>query len=270
MSARYSSISVISGMNNPAELNTTLKKLHRADAESIVAGRNITAGHTRGWCLEYGALIESIKNDEVYRESLELALGRTILAEHKLMNLFLIMKFGLEGITGDFLEFGSYKGGSAIFIANVARRLQLPGTVYAFDTFAGMPKTDEVLDLHKLGDFSDTNFDDLAAYVHELGLSNLKLVKGLFSDTAPQVLKSVNAIALAHIDCDIHDAVKYCLDAVQPKMHPKGGYITLDDPLHGSCLGALQAVEDWIIRENLRAEQAYPHLVYRYPTLSPG
>jgi hypothetical protein len=52
-----------------------------------------------------------------------------------------------------------------------------------------------------------------------------------------------------------------------PKMSKLGGYVILDDALHGSCLGALQAVEDWIVETNVRAEQAYPHLVYRYPPI---
>ncbi len=154
-------------------------------------------------------------------------------------------------------------------MANVARRLGLKGRIYALDTYEGMPDTNDELDLHSAGNFSDTSLDDLEKYIHELGLTNIEPVKGLFSDTAPAVLERTQSIRLAHVDCDIYDAVKYCLEAVMPKMSRSGGYIVLDDPLHGSCLGAMQAVEEWIIATKLHAEQAYPHLVYRYPPVGP-
>lgn len=47
-----------------------------------------------------------------------------------------------------------------------------------------------------------------------------------------------------------------------------GAHIVFDDPLHGSCLGAFDAVQELLIRElGLTAEQGYPHLVFRYPAL---
>lgn len=265
MTNRNSVVSVLAGLPNAHALDVDLARLHLDGAGSVSAGRNVTAGYARGWGLEYGRLGETITKDPVYRESLQMARPRSLVLEQKLMNLFLIMKYGIQGHEGDFVEFGSYRGGSAIFMANVARRLGLKGMVYALDTYEGMPPTNDELDLHSAGDFSDTNLDDLKKYIHDLGLTNIKPVKGLFSDTTPDVLRGIQSIEIAHIDCDIHDAVKYCLHAVMPKMSSSGGYVVLDDALHGSCLGAMQAVEDWVIATQVHAEQAYPHLVYRYP-----
>ena len=265
MTNRNGRVSILSGQTDPGALDADLARLHLDSAESVAAGRNITAGYARGWGLEYGGVGEFVAADPVYRESVGMARSRSLLLEHKLMNLFLIMKYGARDDEGDFVEFGSYRGGSAIFMANVARRLGLKGTVYALDTYEGMPDTNDELDLHFAGNFSDTNLDDLKSCIRELGLTNIEPVKGLFSDTAPGVLRRIRSIRLAHIDCDIHDAVRYCLDAVMPKMSQSSGYVVLDDPLHGSCLGAMQAVEEWIIDTKLHAEQAYPHLVYRYP-----
>jgi len=165
------------------------------------------------------------------------------------------------------MEFGAYRGGSAIFLANIARRLEMRGRVYAFDTFEGMPET-HAMDMHSAGDFGDTNLDDLKARVRDIGLTNLEFVKGLFENTAEAIVSRSPAIALAHIDCDIYEAVKYCLKVCQAKMHPSGGYLVMDDALQGSCLGALEATEDWVVGTNVRAEQAYPHLVYRYPPVA--
>ena len=45
-------------------------------------------------------------------------------------------------------------------------------------------------------------------------------------------------------------------------------HVVFDDPLHGSCLGAFDAVQELMIRElDLTAEQVYPHLVFRCPPL---
>lgn len=265
MGTHFSKVSVILDRSSPEELNRQIEKLHINTKDAVRAGRNITAGYVRGWGLEYGDLAQAIRNDPVYSESLALAKDRTLLSEHKLMNLYLIIRFGLANVEGDIIEFGSYRGGSAIFMASVASKLGQNRTVYALDTFEGMPPTDDVLDLHFAGNFGDANLQELSSYVDRTGLTNIRLIRGLFEDTAPDLLAKTSAISLAHIDCDIHDAVAYCLDTIKEHMPDQSGYIVLDDPLHGSCLGAFQAVEDWIIKENVRAEQAYPHLVYRYP-----
>jgi len=43
-----------------------------------------------------------------------------------------------------------------------------------------------------------------------------------------------------------------------------GAYVVLDDPLFGSCLGAMEACEEVYLHDKkLHAEQAFPHLVFR-------
>lgn len=177
------------------------------------------------------------------------------------------MKYGRQGLEGDIIEFGSYREGSAIFMANIARRLGMKGMIYALDAFKGMPTTDKLLDFHSAEDFKDTSFEALQDKVKELGLENLIPLKGLFQESIPKNLYRINKITLAHIDCDIYDAVNYAISSMIPQMNPWGGYLVFDDPLQSSCLGVLEAVEDMIEETGLRAEQAYPHLVYRVPKL---
>jgi len=54
----------------------------------------------------------------------------------------LLVKFYLPRLPfGHIIEYGSYRGGSAFFMAAIAAKY-LPRTqVYALDTFAGMPQT---------------------------------------------------------------------------------------------------------------------------------
>ena len=253
---------------HPELMDRAIADLHRASSSSITGGRNITAGYTRGWGLQYDIISAFVAQDPIFIESRELSQSRGIVSIARLMNLFLILKYGMTDLAGDIIEFGAYQGGSSIFMANVARRLGFTGKIYALDTFQGMPLTHETLDIHRRGDFGDASFEDLINYRDKVGLVNLVPIKGLFQETASAILQQAQKIILAHIDCDIYEAVSYATSAVQPYMHPVGGYLVFDDALQSSCLGALQAVEEMIQRDKLRAEQAWPHFIYRYPVLT--
>jgi predicted O-methyltransferase YrrM len=237
--------------------------------ESVVQlGRNVTEGYLRGWGLEFGPLRKSVLQSPMFREAVNVVQGRTICTLEKMANLYLLIRYYLPQVDrGNIVEFGSYRGGTAIFMAFLAKKLKRPYKIIGLDTFAGMPKTDPMKDLHEEGDFSDVDLAEIKRSTEALGLDNLEFVPGLFEDTFPQVARREAPFCMAHIDCDIFDSLLYSYNAVKPLMAP-GGYIVFDDPLYGSCLGAFQAVEQEVIRkDNLSAEQVYPHLVYRYPPL---
>nr|WP_301302117.1 TylF/MycF/NovP-related O-methyltransferase [Methylorubrum extorquens] len=195
--------------------------------------------------------------------------GRSVQDPHRQKNLFLIIKFYLKHISpGCILEFGSYKGGSAIFMATLCRELFPEMKIYALDTFAGMPATDKGIDAHNAGDFADTSYEDLKLYIDQIGLTNLHLVKGQFENTTPSLLKECGPISLAHIDCDIFSAVSYSYNITRSAMCP-GGYIVFDDATVSSCIGATEVVEHEVVaRDGLRSEQLFPHFVFRSPFAS--
>lgn len=233
-------------------------------AKGLRNGRNVYEGYQRGWGLQFGKLHESILADPLYREAMTVATGRTIMQELNRMNIFLIMRFFLQNVgRGHIVEFGSYLGGNAIFMAYVAARLHPGMKVYALYTYEGMPDTDKNVDAHNKGDFSGVDLDELRAFAARSGLANLEFVKGYFEDTAPRVLGEAGAIALAHIDCDILPSVRYSYEAVRPHM-VEGGYLVFDDATMSSCIGATEAVENLLIRrDGLNSEQIYPHFVFR-------
>lgn len=255
---------LFSQSNCPEEL---LYKLHEADASSFLEGRNVVAGAARSFALQLKKVEALIEEDPIFQESLALTSKRTLVIRKNLQNIFLIMKYGLQHLEGDIIEFGCYTGGSAIFMANVARCLGMNSTIYALDTFEGMPPTDLAIDLHREGSFGKIDLSYLKTYIQNSGLKNLVLVKGLFQETTLPLLKNTQKILLAHIDCDIYSAVSYAIESVNPFMHQAGGYLVFDDPLCPRCLGAFQAVEEQLIWKGFRAEQSFPHLVYRMPAL---
>jgi hypothetical protein len=231
-------------------------------------GRNVYEGYQRGWGLQYGDLSKQVLADPLYRESLKLAAGRTVQVELRRMNIFLILKYFLSRLdSGHVIEFGSYKGGSALFMANVCARLHPGVMVYALDTYGGMPPTDKAVDAHSAGDFADVELDELRAFAESKGLSNIRFVKGRFEETAGAVLEEAKRVVLAHIDCDIRSSVAYAYDATRPYLVP-GAYVVLDDATESSCMGATEVVEEIIIRrDGLSSEQIFPQFVFRYPPL---
>ncbi len=233
-------------------------------------GRNVYDGYQRGWGLEFGGLGSSIDQDPLFQQAVAAADQRSVQDSFRQKNLFLLIKFYLKKIApGCILEFGSYRGGSAIFMAKLCEAV-LPGTqVFALDTFSGMPQTDKAVDAHSAGDFADTDFQELQAYIVAIGLTNLHLVRGPFDMTTPSLLGRCGPIALAHIDCDIRSAVDYSYNAIRSAMCP-GGYIVFDDATVSSCIGATEVVEQQVIaRDGLLSEQIFPHFVFRSASVAP-
>jgi len=245
----------------------TIADLPPADIRNEVSrGRNPYDGYQRGLGLAIPEVADKLKMDLELQDALQLSDGRTIVTENNLMNIFMLLKLFAPRLPfGNIVEFGSFRGGSAIFMALLAQKFLPNAQVLAFDTFSGMPTTDKSIDLHNAGDFREVDLAELRQYVENIGLRNLHFVQGKFEDTASHALKELQRVALCHIDCDIRSAIQSAYDTTRPYMVP-GGYWVFDDPLQPTCLGATEAVEDLLIkRDSLNAEQVWPHLVFREP-----
>lgn len=232
-------------------------------ADEITGGRSLHDGYQRGCGLAHSNMPQAIEADPLYRAAVNASGGWSIMVGLKRMDLFLILTRFLGRLESqDVIEFGSYRGGNALFMAWILRELYPQAKVYACDTYAGMPATDLTRDAHYAGDFADTSQADLEARRDELGLTNLIVVPGRFEDTFPGIAASGATFGLAHIDCDIYSAVKYAQEEVWPHMI-KGGYVVYDDADAPTCIGATEAVEELIMDRRLHAEQVWPHWVFR-------
>jgi predicted O-methyltransferase YrrM len=241
-------------------MNENARVEHMPDR--IERGRNVRDGYQRGWGLQFDKLADRIAKEPLFGRAYQLAQGRTVVAPYNLINLYLIIQHFLGRLESqDIIEFGSYRGGSAVFMAWCLKKLYPGAKIYALDTFEGMPETEDV-DWHKPGDFGGPNIEEICDFADQAGLDNLVFVKGRFQDTLPILLKSVRPFGLAHIDCDTYAAVKYCQDTMWDQMS-KGGYLVYDDALVSSCFGATQAVEELIMERRVHCEQIWPHAVFR-------
>ncbi len=204
--------------------------------------------------------------DDVYRRALSptardvLARELTYLTPRKLHTLERCAR-EMDGraVPGDFVECGVALGGSAIVLASYVtgeRRL------HGYDVFGMIPppsERDDTQSHHRyevirsgrsagIGDgryygYIDNLFDVAVANFRDFGFAvdgrSIHLHQGLFEDTMR--FSAGQKIALAHIDCDWHDAVQFCLDAVYRHLSP-GGVIVLDDYNdYGGCRSATDA-----------------------------
>jgi hypothetical protein len=155
-------------------------------------------------------------------------------------------------IGGCFMECGVRNGGSAGVIAAAARK-NLDRHVWLFDSWEGLPEPDEIDIAHNpveakkgLGLGHEKNVQELLSHRLKLDNRRIHLVKGWFSDTLP--VTETGKIALLHLDCDLYQSVKYCLETLYDNI-VEGGCVVIDD--YGYWEGCKQAVDEFIKNRDL-------------------
>jgi len=170
---------------------------------------------------------------------LEIARLHTIVSADR---LYMIYSLALQStnIAGQFYECGVYKGGSALLLGQlVANHCKHANTeLHLFDTFEGMPETDQEKDVHRRGDFSDLLFEEVRAKFKHM--PHVRIHRGYIPATFAGL--EDHRLAFAHIDVDIYQSVLDCCNFVYPKLNP-GGTMIFDDYGFASCPGARQAVD---------------------------
>ena len=112
--------------------------------------------------------------------------------------------------------------------------------LHLFDTFAGMPEADPARDLHKAGDFADTDVASVREYLSNH--KNVNCVAGLVPDSLKVVRD--RTFSFVHIDLDIYSAIKSACEFFYPRME-RGGVLLFDDYGYSSCPGARAAVDEF-------------------------
>lgn len=229
--------------------------------------RSLDNGYFRGWGLQWGGLSELIEAEPLFRAAREAAYGHdtvfSILPDLRLKNIYWIISRDLDSLAGrDVAEFGVYRGGTSVFLAYLLRELSPQSTVFGLDTYEGAPQARAGCDLHSIGDFADTSLEAIERRMSELGLNNFTPVAGDFCAKETASALEDRRLALVHVDCDTHTAVKTAISRGWDQLC-EGGYLVLDDADASSCLGATQAMEEFVIEHRVFSEQAWPHFVFR-------
>jgi len=149
--------------------------------------------------------------------------------------------------TGDFVEFGCYKGDTTLLLGKFLMRLVSDKRLFAYDSFAGLPeKTRE--DASSAG--RDFRAGELAVSKREVqnrirraALDNVILKKAWFSDLGEADLP--DKIAFAFIDGDFYESQKVALGLVAPRL-TLGGIMVCHDYNNPDLPGASQAVDEFL------------------------
>ena len=132
-----------------------------------------------------------------------------------------------EGVEGDLIEAGAWRGGASILMRATLDSLGATGrTVHVADSFQGFPAADERDDLNAI-DFLAVPADEVRESFERFGLGNgVALVAGFFEQTLP-ALAGIRW-SLIRLDADTYEATRAALDALYPGL-AVGGHVIVDD-----------------------------------------
>jgi O-methyltransferase len=149
-------------------------------------------------------------------------------------------------VEGDFVECGTYKGGSA---AVLSRYMGSERHLYLYDSFKGMPPTsdkDGAEAAKWVGEFQGTVEDVREAMkLVSTDDSRYTIIEGWFENTFRETLPE--KVAFLHCDADWYNSVTLVLDTFYPLIS-EGGCVVLDD--FGYWEGCREAFYDFCVRHN--------------------
>lgn len=177
-------------------------------------------------------------------------IAHTMIGKNRLDNLQFCIQHVLEnGIPGDLIETGVWRGGATIFMRGMLKAFgDARRTVWVADSFEGLPKPDEENYPKDRGDIHHTH-KELAVSVETVkenfrkyGLldDQVRFLKGWFKDTLPHA--PIEKLAILRLDGDMYESTMDGLNHLYHKLSP-GGFLIVDD--YGAVPACKEAVHDF-------------------------
>ncbi len=178
-------------------------------------------------------------DDTEFNEMLEVIRPYTMLPINRLFSLYQLTKqICQRNIPGNFVECGVAGGGStALMLLIIQKYSQSPRTIFACDSYEGMPKPSAEDTLENVA-ADDTGWgtgtcaapeSSVKEICEKIGMSqHLRVVKGYFENTLPEVKQEMGQLAFLHIDCDWYESTKTILHELYDQVTP-GTAIQVDD-----------------------------------------
>jgi O-methyltransferase len=176
----------------------------------------------------------------------------TMIGLARLRNLGELVRTVIEdGIEGDFIETGVWRGGACIYMRAL---LTVHGIrhrrVWVADSFRGLPPpspdqypADAGDPLHKIS-FLAVSLDQVKANFSKFNLldDQVKFLSGWFRDTLPAA--PIDRLAILRLDGDMYESTMQALDALYDKVS-SGGFIIVDDLTLPTCRRAIDDFRLW-------------------------
>ena len=127
---------------------------------------------------------------------------------------------------GLWLEFGVY-GGSTL--STIARKA-VNKTVYAFDSFKGLPEEWRGADRKRMAKYVRRRAFDRKGVPPSLAERNVAFIVGWFNETLPSFVSehADRKVSLLHVDSDLYSSAHYVLRTLSPFLH-NGSVVVFDE-----------------------------------------
>jgi hypothetical protein len=183
--------------------------------------------------------------------------AETMIGLTRLDNLqFCVQSILRDGVPGDLIETGVWRGGASIFMRGVLKAYgDTTRLVWVADSFQGLPKPqpgvwrdDERGRLWEFGEVLAVPLEQVGANFERYGLMDdqVRFLPGWFRDTLPSA--PIERLALMRLDGDMYESTMDALVALYPKLS-LGGYCIVDDYYIQS--GERQAIHEYRERNGI-------------------
>lgn len=169
-------------------------------------------------------------------------------------------------IPGDIVECGVWRGGSMMLVAlELLRMASHDRRLWLYDTFSGLPKPDEHIDIDVLGNraidgwhahtladgktyWAYADRADVTTNMMSTGYPEklLTFVEGMVEETIPATAPRV--ISLLRVDTDWYASYRHVLNELYDRVSP-GGIVIFDD--YGHFGGARKAVDEFLTERSI-------------------
>jgi O-methyltransferase len=140
-----------------------------------------------------------------------------------------------EGIPGDIVECGAWRGGASFLMADILRQAGVRDRkVWMFDSFEGLPAPQEIdgtaaleyaknTDSPEYYDNCRASFELVQQEAERLRLTPyVRCIKGWFEETLPAHRADIGPIAILRIDGNWYSSVRCCLDTLYDQVEDNG------------------------------------------------
>lgn len=168
----------------------------------------------------------------------------------------------INNLSGDIVECGVGYSRTFQVLACLLRREEHPSrTLYGFDSFEGFPEPhpeDKSSRNPQKGEWKVLTPAQLHRILVQLRLgeefvdSRIRIVKGFFEDTLPKA--KIENIALLHLDVDLYQSYKTCLEYLFPKV-VSGGMVLFDEYDTPNWPGAKKAIDEYFKNTSYRPQK---------------
>ena len=151
-----------------------------------------------------------------------------------------------EGVTGDFVEAGVWRGGASLLLRGVlAAYEESERRVVLADSFRGLPPPDserypeDAGDVNHLAEELAVPLEEVRANFERYGLldEQVQFVEGWFKDSLPGLAD--REWALIRLDGDLYESTMDGLINLYPRLQP-GGFLIVDDYGFDNCRAAVE------------------------------